>query len=78
VRIDGFTCSSDGAAVQPLAGGRVADDIFARDISTEDTLSMDPLLKDPLEDEFVEVLRSSIPTAGEGLFLKRDAKVIYF
>ena len=58
-----------------MIGDFLGDEVYTRDESTAATLSTQPLLPDPLERIFVEVRKSSIPSAGEGLFLKMDVKV---
>ncbi len=75
VVIDGYLCRNNGSTLEPIIGKVIRDDIYVRDISTTDKVTSNPLLKDPLEDLYVEVQKSTIPSAGEGLFLKRDAKV---
>ena len=78
VIIDGYLCRNNGSILAPIVGHVISENVFVRDISTTDKVSSDPLLKDPLEDVYVEVQKSTIPSAGEGLFLKRDAKVRMF
>ncbi len=78
VIIDGYLCRMNGSILDPIVGRVIRDDIYVRDISTTDKITSNPLLKDPLEDIYVEVQKSTIPSAGEGLFLKKDAKVKIF
>ncbi len=45
--------------------------VYERDVSDKKTLSKEPMLRDPYEKEMVEVKQSSIPGAGQGVFLKK-------
>ena len=45
---------------------------FKREVSTKDRISSDLFLPDPYEHKTVEVRDSSIPEAGQGVFLKRS------
>ena len=78
VEISGFSCTDGRAGFEPVVGDFLGDDVYTRDVATTDSLSSQPLLSDPLERIFVEVRKSSIPSAGEGLFLKKDAKVVLY
>ena len=42
------------------------------DISTDSHLSRNPLLRDPYESKYVDIRKSKIPNAGEGVFLKKN------
>ena len=45
---------------------------FTNDIATDTELSKNPLQRDPYEMKYVDIARSEIPKAGEGVFLKHD------
>ena len=46
--------------------------VFTSDIATDTELSQNPLQRDPYEMKYVEIAKSKIPKAGEGVFLKQD------
>ena len=46
--------------------------IFKSDISTSTRLSSNPMLRDPYESKMVTVKTSSLPKAGEGVFVDKD------
>ena len=75
IQIDGYSCRGNGPILEPMIGKSIGESIYTRDVSTSERLTLQPLLKDPLEDVFVEVQKSTIVSAGEGLFLKKDVKV---
>ena len=75
VDIDGYSCTERGTSVEPIVGDVIGNDFYTNDASTTSKLTSQPLLVDPLEQRFVEVQQSLILSAGEGLFLRRDAKV---
>ena len=45
---------------------------FTNDIATDTELSKNPLQRDPYEMKYVDIAKSEIPKAGEGVFLKHD------
>ena len=65
-------CSDDGIPLISLQASSATEDIFYYDPSTKTHLSDDPLVPDPMESKFVEVRKSEVPGAGEGLFLLKD------
>ena len=52
---------------------------ITEDVATDSKLSHSPLQRDPYEMKYVEIAKSEIPKAGEGVFLKQDvdARVLY-
>ena len=46
--------------------------VFTKDVATDSQLSHSPLQRDPYEMKYVEIAKSEIPKAGEGVFLKQD------
>lgn len=42
------------------------------DISSDSHLSRNPLVRDPYESKYVDIRKSKIPNAGEGVFLKKN------
>ena len=46
--------------------------IFKGDVSTSTRLSFEPMLRDPYESKMVSVKTSSLPKAGEGVFVNKD------
>ena len=45
---------------------------FKADVSTSKHLSSEPLLRDVFESKMISVKRSSVPKAGEGVFVNKD------
>ena len=50
------------------------EDVYDLDISTSTKISSQPKLEDPYERKTAYVAESMIPGAGEGVFLRRDAR----
>ena len=46
--------------------------VIKSDISTDNHFSWNPLTRDPYESKLVDICKSKIPNAGEGVFLKRN------
>ena len=46
--------------------------VITEDVATDSELSHSPLQRDPYEMKYVEIAKSEIPKAGEGVFLKQD------
>ena len=46
--------------------------VITEDVATDSKLSHSPLQRDPYEMKYVEIAKSEIPKAGEGVFLKQD------
>merc|ERR1711892_78795 len=67
-------CSEDGFPMLSLKGGSTNKNIFHFDPSTKTYLSGSPLVSDPMETKFVEIRKSQLPEAGEGLFLIKDVE----
>ena len=61
--------------VLSLKGVSTNEETFLYDPSTKTHLSDDPLVPDPMEIKFVEIRKSELPGAGEGLFLIKDVEV---
>ena len=48
--------------------------IFKPDVTTSEHLSSDPMLRDPYESKVITVKPSSLPNAGEGVFVVSDVE----
>ena len=46
--------------------------VITEDVATDSQLSQSPLQRDPYEMKYVQIAKSKIPKAGEGVFLKQD------
>jgi len=73
-QIEKFWCNEHGIPMLSLDGVPNNMETFLFDKSTRTHLSKDPLIPDPMETKFVEVRKSEIPGAGEGLFLIQDVE----
>ena len=71
-RVISSVISDDGGFIIPIFSDFVNDVIYNYDPATHLSISRDPLLRDPWEATMVEVRRSDLDQAGEGLFAKVD------
>jgi len=60
------------SALPRLIKGKSRGPVFKRDISDGSHMSFTPLMRDPHEERTVEVRKSSIAKAGQGVFLTRS------
>lgn len=72
--IDKIWCSKEGIPLISLQKVETNENTFHFDPSTKTHLSDDPHVPDPMETKFVEIRKSELTGAGEGLFLIKDVE----